>query len=745
MTTGRAEIGPARLATIPVVLCVVLACVYRIADYVPVGPFTPDLDRGRFAVAVAAIVALGAVHLLFAFRRPSRAVAAGLLAVQVLLAYGPYAVVATPWSPPVAFVVAAVLLTFTGWWSWAFAALVVVCDVAVRVAVEPGLVDAAGEVFPMRVAYAAVVAVANGLLLFGVTRLSELLRDVDAASAGRAAVAVTRERLRTARHLEAAVGGRLAAIIAGARRDDGDIGPPGDRARALAAEAREALAREVAAAQAVLTAAGVEVVAGPVPERLPAPVDAVLAAVLRRTVLDVLRGSPPQRCVIELDGSARLRVRCTGGEPGPPDLEDVAAQVEQLGGRLRAGSEPGTREVEVQLPAQPHRPIRTTSARPVAGQPWLAWVVMAVLEFDLLVTTVARSTGAWDFVQQHRLSGPELALVIALIVPLSLLQLHHVRPRSGAVPPWWRWTLGLQIVLLCTVAAVGGGAVPAPQYAGTVAGVVLFHMRRPVSWVIAAALILGTEVTEIRNVGFDFPDDLPFLVPWTLLAMVGVAALCRLPVAAEQVLAARQELARLAVLRERLRIARDTHDVLGSQLSAIVLTAELAGRTADARPGAAPDGLAEVGRLAEEALNSVRSITAQPAELSFTDEVRSARSMLASAGTRVTLELNATPGPSVDGPLAIVLREAVTNVVRHSRATMCTIGTRPVPGGIRLRVANDGVLRDAPPAAPGNGLANLRARAHETGGELTVDRHGEQFTLVALLREPGRQQLRRPR
>jgi signal transduction histidine kinase len=729
---------PLRLATIPLVLCVVIYCAYRLTDYVPVGGYDPGFDAVDTVVAVGAIVGLGAVQLCFAFRRVSRLAAGGLLAVQVVLTYGPYLRLDSAWYPPAAFVVAAVLLTFTGWGSWALVVLVVCGDVAIRMGLEPGFVDADGAVVPGRVAYAAIVATANGLLLFGVSRLSELLRDLDAAWAARASLAVAHERLRIARHLQDAVGGRLASIIATCRR-------AGPGAAAVAAEAREALAQvravaddyrdrslagEVAAARTVLGATGVEVVVGSVPDRLPGPVDALLGLILRRTVVGALRGVPPQVCRIELDGSARIRVSFTGGEPGPMVADGIAEEVAQLGGRLSTATD----GVEVRIPVQPHRPSRTGSARPVAAAPWLAWAIMAVLEVDLLITTIARATGSWDF--YDRLSTPRLVCVIALIVPLSLLQLHHVRPRSGGTPPGWRWTLALQILLACAIVAVGGQSVPS-QYAGPVAGVVLFHVRRPWSWAIAFGLIFGTAYVQMRDMGLQFPGDLPQVVPWTLLAMVGVAALCRLPVAAEQLVAARSELARLAVLRERLRIARDTHDLLGFQLSAIALKAELAVRLADTDRGAARSQLVEAGQVAHEALNSLRSITAEPTGLSFAEEVESARSMLAAAGTRVVLELHATPATAVESPLAIVLREAVTNVVRHSRATTCEIETRPVPGGIQLRVANDGVASGTRDAAAGNGLANLLARAREAGGQLNVHRQGDEFTLVAEIRSTG--------
>jgi signal transduction histidine kinase len=191
------------------------------------------------------------------------------------------------------------------------------------------------------------------------------------------------------------------------------------------------------------------------------------------------------------------------------------------------------------------------------------------------------------------------------------------------------------------------------------------------------------------------------------------------------------------VLRERLRIARNTHDLLGFQLAAITLKAELGGRLTGTDPSAARIQLTEAGQVAEEALRSLRSITAEPAGLSFADEVESARSMLTAAGTHVAVALHARPGPPVESPLAIVLREAVTNVVRHARATTCEIETRPVPGGIRLRITNDGVSSASPGATAGNGLANLQSRAREAGGRLEVHRQGDRFTLVAEIRTGG--------
>lgn len=746
---------PMRLATVPVVLCVLAYTAYRASNLFPTGPYDPGFSPAGQAFGIAVIATLGAVQLWLALRRPSRARAGLLLAVQVLLTYGPLAVFGSIWDPPAAYVVAAVLFTFPGWYAWAVVAVAVLGDLAVRAHFEPGVVDADGDLVLMRAAYAIVAAVTNGALLYGVAHLSALIRDLAAARDAGAALEVARERLRVARRLQDAVGGRLVTIIATLRRlppagAAGTTGTPnevGDRARDVAAAAREALAQvravaddyrdrslagEVEAARTVLTAAGVEVAVGPVPS-LPEPVDELLAAILRRTVVDALRGTPPRACRIDLDRSAFLRVSFIGGAPGTLTPGDLADEVAELGGRLHAGPD----GIEVRIPVPARRP--GSARRPAAAAPWLAWGIMAVLEIDLLIATISRVAGTWDSYYGPTPAG-QVILILALIVPLSLLQLHHVRPRQGKAPPLWRWTLAVQIALVCLITLFGSPIAPGPQYAGPVAGVVLFHLRRPWSWLIAGTLVVTTALYWLRAYGADITAGLAETVwltaltsSFSLLAMVGVAALCRLPVAAEQVNAARRELARLAVLHERLRIARDTHDLLGFQLSAIALKADVAGRQAGTDPDAARTRLAEIGQAAEEALGSVRSITAEPTRLSFADEVESARSVLAAAGVQTVVDLQANPAPAAEVPLAIVLREAVTNVVRHSRASTCEIETSNGTGGIRLRVTNDGVHPDQPSGTAGNGLANLLARAREAGGQLDFHREGDRFTLVVQL------------
>ncbi len=758
--------GSLRLTRVPLLVCVALYCVYYICDII-LNPEGNNLQPGaEQALAVGTILAMGAAQALFAFRHTARINPLILLAAQVFLVCASYALLGFWWGAPNAFVVAAVLLTVRGWASWVLAAAVILGEALMWSVLMPYLLgpeDAASPFFAM---YAAMIVAANGLLFFGMTRLSELVRELHATRAALAPLEVARERLRIARSLQREVGSRLTAVISAARRAGDGTGEGGAEATAVVEVARQALAQvrtvaddyrdrslagEVAAARTVLEAADVEVVADAAPEGLPGPVDAALAAVLRREVVAAMRGVPPRHCRIELDGSeldgtepgdaVRMRVRFTRGEPkaDPHAPDGIAHEVEELGGWMRHDDAPTTHGVEVRIPVGPHRHTQTRARRPVAAAPWLAWAIMVVLELDILVATVARLGGAWHYLPPTP-TGRAL-LVVGSVVLLSLLQVHHVRPRDGHAPPAWRWTLALQVVLVCATAALGSSSFLAAAHAAGVAGVALFHLRRPWSWALAGGLLASMAVAQVSNMGLDVtPTTVAAQSLWALMAMFAVNALCRLPLAAARLITARQELARLAVIRERVRIARDTHDLLGFQLSAIILKAELARRLARADPRAARTHLAEAGDVAEQALGSLLSITGEPAGLSFTEEVAGARSMLAAAGIDARIDLRAQPGPGAESPLAIVLREAVTNVVRHSRATTCEIETSSLPGAVRLRVTNDGVpvAPNQTDAAYGNGLANLRARTLETGGRLSVDSQADRFTLVAEIRTAER-------
>src|SRR5262249_54102377 len=154
---------------------------------------------------------------------------------------------------------------------------------------------------------------------------------------------------------------------------------------------------------------------------------------------------------------------------------------------------------------------------------------------------------------------------------------------------------------------------------------------------------------------------------------------------AVQVEALRGELARIAVLHERVRVARDVHDLLGLGLSAIALKTDLVSRLIGRDYTRTRIELEDLQRLCTTARTEVRVVTDDSHHLSLDGEIAWARTVLASTGIQIRTELHADSpihaqiDPAVparvDTVLAIVLREAVTNILRHSSASHCTIKT----------------------------------------------------------------------
>lgn len=187
----------------------------------------------------------------------------------------------------------------------------------------------------------------------------------------------------------------------------------------------------------------------------------------------------------------------------------------------------------------------------------------------------------------------------------------------------------------------------------------------------------------------------------------------------------------LALAEERLRIARDLHDVFGRTLAAISvkseLAAQLSGRGLHERAAAE---MTAIRTLADEAGVEVRRVVRGELRTSWQGELEGAKALLGSAGIRC--EVSGEPVPQGQAaPFAMVLREAVTNVLRHSAATCVTITARSGPGGTRLEIENDGA--NQPGTAGGTGLRSMTGRLRDAGGTLVVHRDGGHFRLTAWL------------
>ncbi|MFE0250707.1 sensor histidine kinase [Streptomyces sp. NPDC059010] len=202
---------------------------------------------------------------------------------------------------------------------------------------------------------------------------------------------------------------------------------------------------------------------------------------------------------------------------------------------------------------------------------------------------------------------------------------------------------------------------------------------------------------------------------------------------------ARRLEAELAVREERLRFAGDLHDIQGHRLQVIALKSELASRLVEPDPARAAAELKEIRRLAADALSDTRAVVQGYRRTSLDNEIGNATRVLAAAGidARMTLDPAAVAAGLTDSArhlLGLVMREATTNVLRHSQARRADVGFRLVDGHARLRIGNDGTEdHDHPTGLDGTGLRTLAERLRAAGGELTWGRDGDRFVVVAEL------------
>lgn len=201
----------------------------------------------------------------------------------------------------------------------------------------------------------------------------------------------------------------------------------------------------------------------------------------------------------------------------------------------------------------------------------------------------------------------------------------------------------------------------------------------------------------------------------------------------------------LAVAEERLRFSRDLHDVLGRTLSVVALKSELAGELARRGDGEAAAAETDAVRcLAQEAADDLRGVVRGYRRMDPAAELEGAVALLRSSGAEVHVEgaehVEHHPGwpPATSEAVGWVLREGVTNVLRHSDARTVHLAVRPGPTDVSLELVNDRPRQaptgpDAGSRPRGTGLAGLRERLRQAGGHLATHPTADRFTLVATL------------
>jgi two-component system sensor histidine kinase DesK len=218
-----------------------------------------------------------------------------------------------------------------------------------------------------------------------------------------------------------------------------------------------------------------------------------------------------------------------------------------------------------------------------------------------------------------------------------------------------------------------------------------------------------------------------------------LVAVRRLMELVQELDAARSRVAEFAVSEERLRLSRDLHDLLGQNLSLISLKSQLARKLLVRDPEAAEREMRDVESVARTSLQEARATVRGLRGASLPVELDRAREALEAAGIDIAVRADGALPAEVDGPLAYVVREGATNVIRHSRAGRCEIVVRRTADVAEVEIRDDGVgTPDA--GGEGSGLRGLGERLAEVGG--TVDAgpaQGGGFRVIARVPLPGRE------
>jgi two-component system sensor histidine kinase DesK len=337
---------------------------------------------------------------------------------------------------------------------------------------------------------------------------------------------------------------------------------------------------------------------------------------------------------------------------------------------------------------------------------WRRWSLVFAVGYLLLL-----APDLWGLATSPRAHRGVLAAV-ALFVAFDLWYWVRVavgrrREREGVA------LLAVLCAIAAGAAADDGGWALLFIYCAVAAAALTDEWRRAVAG-MAVVLGLATAVSAALRVPLDAWLSVVVVGGLGGAAAIGVAQLVERNLELRR---AREEVARLAVAEERLRFARDLHDLLGRSLSLIVLKSELAGRLVTASPERAAAEVRDVERVARDALREVREAVGGYRLSSLSRELESSAAALGAAGVAVEVDARAGALPAaVDATLAWALREGVTNVLRHSRARWVSVRVTLADGRAELEVIDDGVGCEG--RADGNGLRGLRERVGASGGAL---------------------------
>lgn len=343
--------------------------------------------------------------------------------------------------------------------------------------------------------------------------------------------------------------------------------------------------------------------------------------------------------------------------------------------------------------------------------PWLsiyAWIIFCFLPFFFIFKS----------------SSPiEIILGISMLLLFFLSYRFSFKSKSGLVYMWISFEMVINIVMTLLFGFV---------YFSLFTAFFIGNIRHTAGFFIMYGLHIATTIGAIVF-GFFIEIDL-FLsqLPFILVSLIGTVLLPfnlynrnRRENLEGQLEDAKERISELIIFEERQRIARDLHDTLGQKLSLIGLKSDLAGKLIVKNPEGAQKELLDIRQTASTALNEVRELVSNMRATKIVDELIRIKQILKAAEMDLTIEGDPTftkIPPIVENVLSMCLKEAVTNVVKHSYGSICQLSFKQSEDAFIICVKDDGIgIPGAGYNLPGNGLGGIRERLEFVNGSLAIE------------------------
>lgn len=336
------------------------------------------------------------------------------------------------------------------------------------------------------------------------------------------------------------------------------------------------------------------------------------------------------------------------------------------------------------------------------------WIIFCILPFYFLVV--------------RTLSQVQIFFGVVLILLYFLSYYFSVHSKSGVVYMWVSFGMALNILMTLFYGYV---------YLSIFTSFFIGNIKSTVGFYIMYGLHIGFTILSIVAGYFIELESFLHQTPFIIITVVGVVIL---PIAIYsrnkqenlegELESAKERIAELIIHEERQRIARDLHDTLGQKLSMIGLKSDLASRLVEKNPKAAIKEIQEIRHTARIALKEVRELVSNMKAVKLREECKRVEEMLQAAGIHYQLigDIHKLKIPVlVENVLSMCLKEAVTNIVKHSGAKNCTVEIQQDKNEVMLLIQDDGKGLNENAGFEGNGLKGMRERLEFINGTVTIE------------------------